>query len=145
MSNQEEDQEQLSNYVIDYIIEKSLNEVFGEKSASLIYDYIESDHHLKREDIPENLELFFSSLEKMYGFGAKVFKKIVLTKMHTKLGLRYEEKEGYSFSDYVEELKNPKRLKVDEKEVRITEEQPPEPADENRQEKTHEKRIHQSY
>jgi hypothetical protein len=145
MSNQDEDRKQLSDYVIDYVLENSLKEVFGETSTSLIYDYIENDIHLKREDIPENLEIFFSSLEKMYGFGARILKKIVLKKLYMKLGLRYEEKGGYSFSDHVEELKNPKHLEVDEKEVRIAEEQLPETADGDRQEKRPEKRIHETY
>ncbi len=178
MPKQEEFQKQLSNYVIDLIIEKSLNQVFGETSTRLIYDYIESNHHLRREDVPENLEIFFSSLEDMYGFGAKVLKKMVLKKLHTKLGLRYEEKEGYSFSDYIEELKNLKHLKVDEKAVirpesldkastslpkleagytttngvtkeigrtKVVEEQLPEPAGGDKQDKAHKKRIEQSY
>ena len=117
MPKQEEFRKQLSNYVIDHIIEKSLNQVFGETSTRLIYDHLESNHHLRREDIPENLEIFFSGLEEMYGFGAKLLEKLILKKLHTKLGLRYEEKEGYSFSDYIEELKTPKHLKVDEKAV----------------------------
>ena len=117
MSKQEESREQLSNYVIDHIIEKSLKQAFGEASARLIYDQLERNHHLTREDIPKNLEMFFSSIEEMYGFGAKVLKRTVLKKLHTKLGLKYEEKEGYNFSDYIRELKTPKHPKVDEKAV----------------------------
>ena len=117
MPKQEEFRKQLSNYVIDYTVEKSLKQVFGETSTRLIYDYFESNHHLRREDIPENLEKFFSSLKDMYGFGARLLEKLVLKKLHTQLGLRYEEKEGYSLSDYIRELKTPKQLKVDEKTV----------------------------
>lgn len=117
MPRQEEFREQLSSYVIDYVIEKSLNEVFGETSTRLIYDYLERKHHLRRKDIPENLEAFFSAVDELYGFGAIFLERRVLNKLYSKMGLEFKEREGYSFSDYIGELKTPKRLKADEKAI----------------------------
>jgi len=87
-------------------IDESMVQVFGETSTRVICDYLKINHGLRKEDIPENLEIFSSSLEKMFGFGATLLEKIVLKKLYMKLGLKYEEKEGYKFLDYIKELKS---------------------------------------
>jgi len=87
-------------------IDESMVQVFGSTSTEVIYDYIEGNHDLRKEDIAENLEIFSSSLEKMFGFGATLLEKLVLKKLYMKLGLKYEEKEGYKFLDYIKELKS---------------------------------------
>jgi len=92
-------------------IDESMVQVFGNTSTGVIYNFIEGNHDLKKEDIPENLEIFSSILEKMFGFGATFLEKLVLKKLYMKLGLKYEEKEGYKFLDYIKELKS--RVLVD--------------------------------
>jgi len=87
-------------------IDESMAQVFGNTSTEVIYDYLKGNHKLGKETIPENLEIFSSSLEKMFGFGAILLEKLVLKKFYTKLGLKYEEKEGYKFLDYIKELKS---------------------------------------
>jgi len=87
-------------------IDESMVQVFGKTSTGVIYDFIKENHDLRKEDIPENLEIFSSSLEKMFGFGATLLEKLVLKKLYTKLGLKYKEKEGYKFLDYIKELKS---------------------------------------
>jgi len=87
-------------------IDESMVQVFGNTSTGVIYDFIKGNHGLRKEDIAENLEIFSSSLEKMFGFGATLLEKLVLKKLYTKLRLKYEEKEGYKFLDYIKELKS---------------------------------------
>ena len=89
-----------------YVIDESMTQVFGETSTKVIYDHLERNHHLRREDIPENLETFSFGLEEMYGFGAILLERLILRKLYSKLGLKFKEKEGYNFLDYMEELKN---------------------------------------
>ena len=87
-------------------IDESMVRVFGHTSTGVIYDYLKENRKLGKEDIPENLEVFSSSLEKMFGFGALLLEKLVLKKLYAKLGLRYEEREGYKFLYYIKELKS---------------------------------------
>jgi len=87
-------------------IDESMVQVFGKTSTGVIYDFIKENHDLRKEDIPENLEIFSSCLEKMFGFGATLLEKLVLKKLYTKLGLKYKEKEGHKFLDYIKELKS---------------------------------------
>jgi len=46
------------------IVDKVLKETLGEPATSFIYDYLEEEHSLKREDIPNELDIFAKGLEK---------------------------------------------------------------------------------
>jgi hypothetical protein len=53
------------------IVDKVLKQVIGEPATLFIYKYLEEEHSLKREDIPNELELFEKGLEKyLSGSGA---------------------------------------------------------------------------
>jgi len=53
------------------IVDKVLKETLGEPATSFIYKYLEEEHSLKREDIPNELELFEKGLEEyLSGSGA---------------------------------------------------------------------------
>jgi hypothetical protein len=88
------------------IIDEELKHIFGEAATSLIYNHLESNHSLKREEIPEKLEVFIRGLEEFLGSGAQVIQKITLQKLFSCSGVRCQVKEGYSFVDYVTEIKN---------------------------------------
>lgn len=76
-----------------------------EVGANVIYDYLEHHFELRLEMIAEKLEVLSAGLESLLGSAAFVVEQLILKNLHSKLGLEYEEKEGYDFSDYVEELK----------------------------------------
>jgi hypothetical protein len=53
------------------IVDKVLKQIIGEPATLFIYKYLEEEHSLKREDIPNELELFEKGLEKyLSGSGA---------------------------------------------------------------------------
>ncbi len=86
-------------------VDTTLKQVFKEIGANVIYDYLENHFGLKREEIAEKLEVLSAGLESLLGSAAFVVEQLILKNLYSKLGLEYEEKEGYDFSDYVEELK----------------------------------------
>jgi hypothetical protein len=45
------------------IVDKVLKETLGEPATSFLYQYLEEKHSLKREDIPNELEIFSQGLE----------------------------------------------------------------------------------
>lgn len=59
-------------------IDKVMKEIFGEKATQAIYDYVERHRSLKRDGIPEKLDVFMRDLEKLLGSGAAVVEKAVL-------------------------------------------------------------------
>jgi len=48
------------------IVDKVLKQVIGESATLFIYKYLEEEHSLKREDIPDELEIFEKGLEKYF-------------------------------------------------------------------------------
>ncbi len=85
-------------------VDETMRQVFKEEGAKVIYGYLENNSHLKREEIAEKPEVFSAGLERLLGSGAPVIEKLILKNLYSKLGLRFREKEGYGFSDYVKEL-----------------------------------------
>ena len=86
------------------MVDQGIREVFGETGVQFIYNYLERSASLRRDDIPEKLEIFVEGLGEMLGSGAMVVEKFVLKNLYSCLGVNYQEKEGYRFSDYVREI-----------------------------------------
>lgn len=86
-------------------IDGALKEIFGETGASVIYDHLQRNHLLKREDIPERLEDFESGLKEILSSGAWVTETIALKTLYSNFGLEYQDKANYSFLDHVAKLK----------------------------------------
>ena len=87
------------------VIDETLQYVFKEDGGKIIRNFIGNRCHLKRKEIAEKPEVFSAGLEKILGSGARVIEKLILKNLHRKLGLKFEEKRGYEFPDYIKELK----------------------------------------
>ncbi len=85
-------------------IEETLNQIFREEGASAIYDFLENESQLKREDISSKTEAFSAGLRKLLGSGAPVIEKLILKNLCHQLELKFVQKKGHSFSDYAKEL-----------------------------------------
>lgn len=94
----------LENLLSEAVTE-TLKQVFKEDGAKIIQDFIGNRYHLKLGEIVEKPEVFSAGLERLLGSGARVTEILVLKSLHRKLGLEFEVKKGYEFSDYVKELR----------------------------------------
>ena len=94
----------LDNLLLD-AVDETLRHIFKEEGAKVISNFLENKCDLKREEIGEKAEDFSAGLERFLGSAAPVIEKMVLKNLYSKLELKFEEKEGYKFSDYVKELK----------------------------------------
>jgi len=90
-------------------IDEAIKEIFGETGARIIYDYLQHNHSLNREEIPERLKDFERGLEKILGSGAWVMERTALNNLYLNFGLEYRNKENYSFANHIGTLKNRKR------------------------------------
>lgn len=94
-------------------IDKSLNQILGESATQTLYFHLEQKHHLKREGIPDNLEDFRFTLEKIFGIGALVIEKTIMENLYSQLSLnneslslKYENKEQFNFIGYITDLRS---------------------------------------
>jgi len=86
------------------VVDETLKHVFKEEGVKVIYDYLENNHHLKRGEIAEKPEVFSAGLERLMVSGAPPMEKLILKNLYGKLGLKFRERDGYEFSDYIREL-----------------------------------------
>jgi len=100
-----EKKKKLNNVIVD-TVDEELKKIFGETAALVIYGYLEDNLSLKRENIPEKIGLFSQGLDKFFGSGAYVLEKTILTNLYLRFGFNYKERKGYTFVDYVTELKD---------------------------------------
>ena len=96
--------ERLNDLVIN-VADETLKQIFKEEGTRAIYDYLENNSHLKREEIGGKPKVFSAGLERLLGSAAPVIENLILKNLHAKLGLKFREKKGYGFSDYVKELR----------------------------------------
>ena len=93
-------------------VDETLKQVFKEAGAQVIYNFLDNQSHLKREEIAEKPEDFSADLKKLMVSAASVIEKMILENLYSKLRLEFEEKQGYGFSDYVKELREKYNVKT---------------------------------
>ena len=86
-------------------VDEALKQIFKEDGTIVIYDFLEKQAKLKLEEAADKPELFSSSLEKLMVSASRVIEQTILTKLYSKRGLKFEEKDGYKFADYITELR----------------------------------------
>ncbi len=80
-------------------------QVLGESVKYVTYHHIERNSSLRREEIPDKLDDFHKGLESLFGAGARVIERIIVDKLYSELGLKFEEHEGRTLVDYVNRAK----------------------------------------
>jgi len=80
-------------------------EVLGESGRQMIFFHLDKSYSIKKREIPKKPEDFATGLEKIFGAGASVLEKLIVKSLYSKLGLKYEDKEGRPFADYVKNVK----------------------------------------
>jgi ribonuclease HII len=86
-------------------VNETVKQIFKEAGAKVIFDFIEKQCHLKLEEIVEKPEVFSAGLERLTVSAASVIEKMILENLYSKLNLKFVEKDGYEFSDYIKELR----------------------------------------
>lgn len=77
----------------------------GEIVPVAIYDRIERSYQIRREEIPEKLELFHKALQQLLGVGARVMEKSISKNLYRRFKLNFDEHENWTLLDYVDHAK----------------------------------------
>jgi len=86
-------------------VDDTLKQIFKEDGAKVIYEFLENHTCLKLEEVADKPEVFSASLGRLMVSAARVIEKLILKNLYSRLGLKFEEKPGYEFSDYIRELR----------------------------------------
>jgi hypothetical protein len=90
------------------VIDETLKQIFRDDGTKVIYDFLEKQSNLKLKDITNKPEVFSASLERLTVSAARVIEQLILKNFYSKLGLKFKEKQGYKFADYITELRENK-------------------------------------
>lgn len=77
----------------------------GEIVRGAIYDRVERSYQLKREEIPEKLELFHKALRDLLAAGGGVLERLIAKNLYLRLDLNFNQHENWTLLDYVDEVK----------------------------------------
>lgn len=99
------------NKILLYAIDEEMKRILGTVTTHTIYLHVEQNEHLKPDDIPNNLEKFVSTLERIFNAGALVIEKAIMKNLHSRLSLKnetlnlkYKSEEQFNFINYVNDL-----------------------------------------
>jgi hypothetical protein len=86
-------------------VDETLKQIFKEDGARVIYEFLEKHSRLKLEEVADKPEVFSASLERLMVSAARVIEKLILKNLYSRRGLKFDEKPGYEFPDYIRELR----------------------------------------
>lgn len=99
-----ENRKELNIYFAE-AVDDTLKQIFKEDGAKVIYEFLENHARLKLEEVADKPEVFSATLERLMVSAAHVIEKMILKNLYRRLGLKFEEKQGYEFPDYIRELR----------------------------------------
>lgn len=97
----------LSGKTLDSLLVESIDEalegLIGKKAKEAVYDYLERNYSLAREDIPKNIDRFFTLTDTTFGGrGTQTIAKCIAKRLWEKLGWKFEDIKGLEFAEYLE-------------------------------------------
>ena len=103
MPNQNQSQDSFEEILIEAIDCGLL--ILGESARKSIYFHLDQDFSLQKQKIPENPEALENALESIFGVGALVIEISILKNLASKLGLKFEERKSFNFTDSVNKVR----------------------------------------
>lgn len=73
----------------------------GEIASESVYNRIEKTHGVRREEIPQKLDIFHKALVDLLGAGASVVEKLIAKNLYSRLGLNFGYHEDWTLVTYV--------------------------------------------
>jgi hypothetical protein len=85
--------------------DETLKQIFKEDGVKVIFEFLENNSNLSLKDLANKPEVFSAQLQKLMVSAAQVVEQLILKNLYAAQGLDFEEKKGYTFSDYIRELR----------------------------------------
>lgn len=87
------------------VLYESINDSFSilldASSSNSFFSYLKKSHGFEVKNVSQNLKVFSSELHKFFGVNADKVEKLIVALLYSKLGLEYQEREDYQFTDYI--------------------------------------------
>lgn len=99
----------VSGQLLSESISETLTDLLGNRAREAVYDYMERNHSIAREEISENTDALFRLFEDFFGEASmNVIGRMIVKKVYSKLNWKFVPEPKLEFNDHLEEIK--KRL-----------------------------------
>lgn len=99
------------NDVLQVTIKETLLGIFGEKSTKTIFKTMEKVHSIRLDDVSSKSHVFDVALKDILGTGHQIVEDMILENLFDRTGKVFEYRENFSFSDYVNSIKDSSSMK----------------------------------
>ncbi len=86
-------------------VDEVLADLLGRRTREAVYDCLERNYSLARNDIPKDFNKFFGLLEETFGKGGKTIGKSIIKRLYSKLEWKFTDVPGFQFTDHMETIK----------------------------------------
>jgi hypothetical protein len=73
----------------------------GQIVRATIYQRMEEQYHIRREEIPDKLDAFYGALQGMLGVSAEAIKRLITKNFYRSLDIRFTEQKNWTLVDYI--------------------------------------------
>lgn len=89
--------------VVDAAVSETIVELLGENASKSFFEYLANKAGIPRDNVPQQLEMVFSTLQRLFGVAGRTIGKTIIRNLYKNLGLRFAENPSIHLSDHVEE------------------------------------------
>ena len=82
-------------------MDEALTDLLGRRTREAVYDYLERNCLVARNEIPSQLDDFFKLLSETFGKGGSTIGKVIAKRLYAKLGWEFVDINSYELVDYV--------------------------------------------
>src|SRR3990170_395002 len=86
-------------------IDEVLADLLGRKPTEAVYDHLERNHSLARNQIPRHLSIFQGLLEEAFGKGSRTITRSIIKRMYDKLEWEFVDVPSFELEDYLEAIR----------------------------------------
>ena len=101
-------QEREFNHILVESIDETITALLSQEVSKAIFTHLDQGYSISKQQVPEQLELLFSTLESIFGTpSSKTISKAIAKRLYTKLGLTFPKHDSPSLTliEYVGEAK----------------------------------------
>jgi len=98
--------EERVNRMISGVAERVMRSIFGRKAFDSILQVMSERYGLDLDEMPDKPRLFSEAMREIIGVSSVIIEDLIIENLYMKVGLELRWKKGYSFPDYINEVKN---------------------------------------
>jgi len=82
-------------------VDEALTDILATRTTQALYCYLEQNHSIRRDQLPEKLDVFEDVCKNLFGAGRGTIAKAIARRLYSKLGWAFWEVATFGLVDYV--------------------------------------------